>query len=99
MLGSACNSDGLVSNTLQIRADLHCRNDLPHIGCNRVKPKQQVDSLLIRLLFENVDLFIFIFCNDMVAEFADSEEVNPLSAFCAACRLRPREGQPSPPAR
>src|SRR5271157_1306337 len=50
VLGSSCDSDGFVRNTLQICADLHRRHDLPHIGCNGVKSKQQTDPILINLL-------------------------------------------------
>jgi hypothetical protein len=38
--------------------NLHRRNNLPHIGCHRMKSKQQVDPFLIDLLLKNVDLFI-----------------------------------------
>src|SRR3981081_3870166 len=59
---------GLVSNTFQICTDLHRRNNLPHIGGNRMEPNQQTDPVLIDLLLKNVDLFVF--CNDMVAKLA-----------------------------
>ncbi len=58
----------MVRNALQICADLHRGDNLSHIGCDRVKPKQQVDPVLVDLLLKNVDLFVI--CDHLVAKLA-----------------------------
>jgi hypothetical protein len=55
----------MVRNALQICANLHRGDNLSHIGCDRVKPKQQVDPVLVDLLLKNVDLFVI--CDHPVA--------------------------------
>ena len=48
----------LVGHALQVRRELHCRNDAAEIGRDRLKPKQQIDAVLVDLLFELVDFLI-----------------------------------------
>jgi hypothetical protein len=65
----------MVRDTLQICADLHRSDDLPHIGCERMKPNQQIHPVLINLLLKSVDLLIV--CNDLVAKLAITIEQKP----------------------
>jgi hypothetical protein len=62
------NGDALVRDTRQICADLHRGDHLPHIGCERMKPNQQIHPVLINLFLKSVDLLIV--CNDPVAKLA-----------------------------
>ena len=60
------NIGRMVRNALQICANLHRGDNLSHIRCDGVKPKQQVDPVLVDLLLKNVDLFVIsvlsVFC-------------------------------------
>ena len=48
----------LVRHALEIRRELHRRNHSPQIGRDRLKPEQQIDPVLVDLLFELIDFFV-----------------------------------------
>ena len=46
------------ADALEIRAQFHRRNDPAQIGRDRLKTQQQIDSILVDLFFELIDLFV-----------------------------------------
>src|SRR6185437_7889099 len=48
----------LVGHSFQIRGELHCGNNPAQIGRHRLKTQQQIDSVLVDLLLELIDLFV-----------------------------------------
>ena len=45
-------------HALEIGGKLHRRNDPAQIGRDRLKTEQEIDSILVDLLFELIDLFV-----------------------------------------
>ena len=48
----------LVRHAFEIGRELHRRNDPPQIGRDRLKTQQQIDPILVDLLFELIDFFV-----------------------------------------
>ena len=48
----------LIGDPLQIRAELHRRDDGAQIDRHRLEAQQQFDAVLIHLLFEQIDLLV-----------------------------------------
>ncbi len=58
LAGTLRNIDRLIGNPLEITPQLHGRNDLSQIRSDRLKPKQNFDSIIVDFFFEGVDLLL-----------------------------------------
>jgi len=54
----ACDAYRLVSEPFEVGGKFHCRNDPPKIRRDRLKPKQEIDSILVDLFLELINLFV-----------------------------------------